>query len=589
MNLRTNYCGKLTKKEVDEEVVLSGWVHRRRDHGGLTFIDLRDREGLVQVVFNPQISKTVHQQAHDLRSEYVIQIKGTVALRPSGTENRDLPSGEIEILVTHLLILNESLTPPFLIDGEDECAEALRLQYRYLDLRRPSVQKHFIMRHKLSRAIRNFLDNQGFLEIETPCLTKSTPEGARDFLVPSRLNQGTFYALPQSPQLFKQILMVSGFDRYYQVVRCFRDEDLRADRQPEFTQIDIELSFSNQEEILSLMEEMIRKTFSEVDALAIKTPFPRLTYREAMDRFGSDKPDLRFSLELKDLSDIAVRSGFKVFRSAVEKEGKVKGINAKGLAKMSRKEIELLTEEATTRGAKGLAWMKVTEEGLAAPIMKFFKPALIDEISQRLEAKPGDLLLFVADCDKVVHEALGHLRLHLARQLNLMNPKVFCPLWVTDFPLLEYDDAEKRHIAIHHPFAAPKDEDLPLLESDPLKVRAEAYDLVLNGVELGGGSLRIHKKETQEKVFNLLGINDEEAASKFGFLLEALSYGAPPHGGIAFGFDRMVALLAGVDSIRDVIAFPKTQKGICLMTEAPTDVATRQLDELHIRKKPLPR
>lgn len=589
MNLRTNYCGKLTKKEVDEEVVLSGWVHRRRDHGGLTFIDLRDREGLVQVVFNPQISETVHQQAHDLRSEYVIQIKGTVALRPSGTENRDLPSGEIEILVTHLLILNESLTPPFLIDGEDECAEALRLQYRYLDLRRPSVQKHFIMRHKLSRAIRNFLDNQGFLEIETPCLTKSTPEGARDFLVPSRLNQGTFYALPQSPQLFKQILMVSGFDRYYQVVRCFRDEDLRADRQPEFTQIDIELSFSNQEEILSLMEEMIRKTFSEVDALAIKTPFPRLTYREAMDRFGSDKPDLRFSLELKDLSDIAVRSGFKVFRSAVEKEGKVKGINAKGLAKMSRKEIELLTEEATTRGAKGLAWMKVTEEGLAAPIMKFFKPALIDEISQRLEAKPGDLLLFVADCDKVVHEALGHLRLHLARQLNLMNPKVFCPLWVTDFPLLEYDDAEKRHIAIHHPFAAPKDEDLPLLESDPMKVRAEAYDLVLNGVELGGGSLRIHKKETQEKVFNLLGINDEEAASKFGFLLEALSYGAPPHGGIAFGFDRMVALLAGVDSIRDVIAFPKTQKGICLMTEAPTDVATRQLDELHIRKKPLPR
>ncbi|MFQ5543013.1 MAG: aspartate--tRNA ligase [Nitrospiria bacterium] len=589
MNLRTNYCGKLTKKEVDEEVVLSGWVHRRRDHGGLTFIDLRDREGLVQVVFNPQISETVHQQAHDLRSEYVIQIKGTVALRPSGTENRDLPSGEIEILVTHLLILNESLTPPFLIDGEDECAEALRLQYRYLDLRRPYVQKHFIMRHKLSRAIRNFLDNQGFLEIETPCLTKSTPEGARDFLVPSRLNQGTFYALPQSPQLFKQILMVSGFDRYYQVVRCFRDEDLRADRQPEFTQIDIELSFSNQEEILSLMEEMIRKTFSEVDALAIKTPFPRLTYREAMDRFGSDKPDLRFSLELKDLSDIAVRSGFKVFRSAVEKEGKVKGINAKGLAKMSRKEIELLTEEATTHGAKGLAWMKVTDEGLAAPIMKFFKPALIDEISQRLEAKPGDLLLFVADCDKVVHEALGHLRLHLARQLNLMNPKVFCPLWVTDFPLLEYDDAEKRHIAIHHPFAAPKDEDLPLLESDPMKVRAEAYDLVLNGVELGGGSLRIHKKETQEKVFNLLGINDEEAASKFGFLLEALSYGAPPHGGIAFGFDRMVALLAGVDSIRDVIAFPKTQKGICLMTEAPTDVATRQLDELHIRKKPLPR
>jgi len=585
---RTTYCGSISKKNLDEDVTLSGWVHRRRDHGGLTFVDLRDREGIVQVVFNPQNAEAIHQEAHGLRSEFVIQITGKVALRPEGTLNKDLPSGEVEVHVTDLKILNRSKPPPFLIEDGEEISEALRLQYRYLDLRRHSVQQHFVLRHRLSQAVRQFLNTNNFLEIETPMLTKSTPEGARDFLVPSRLNPGTFYALPQSPQLFKQILMVAGFDRYYQIVRCFRDEDLRADRQPEFTQIDLEMSFVNREEILDLMEAMVVGLFSAARGIALVRPFPRLTYREAMDRFGNDRPDTRFGLELKDLSDLAGRCDFKVFRSLVESGGQVKGLNAKGLASLSRKEIEGLTEEAIARGAKGLAWMKVTASGLEAPITKFFTPELLTEIAQTLKAETGDLLLFVADKERVVHEVLSTLRLSLGKRLNLIDPKVFNVLWVTDFPLLEYDETEKRYIAIHHPFTSPMDEDLALLESDPLKARAKAYDLVVNGVELGGGSIRIHKEEIQSKIFDLLGIGKEEAAQKFGFLLEALQYGAPPHGGIAFGFDRMVALFAGVESIRDVIAFPKTQKGICLMTEAPSDVDERQLKELHIKKTPRP-
>jgi len=582
---RTHYCGHLTAKQIDKEVVLNGWVHRRRDHGGLTFIDLRDREGLVQVVFNPQISEAIHQQAHTLRSEFVIEIKGKVALRPEGTKNKDLPTGEIEILADDLVILNPALTPPFSIEDDGEPSEALRLKYRYLDLRRPSVQKNLILRHRLSKTVRRFLDDRDFLEIETPFLTKSTPEGARDYLVPSRMNSGEFYALPQSPQLFKQILMVAGFDRYYQVVRCFRDEDLRADRQPEFTQIDIEMSFIEQEDILRMMENFLKTIFSELKEVTMKTPIPRLTYAEAMARFGVDKPDLRFGLELKDLSDLVLKSDFKVFRQAVEKKGSVRGINAKGLAKLSRKEIEELTQKAMALGAKGLAWMKVKEEGLEAPIAKFFKPELLMEIGARLEGKPGDLLLFCADKNEVVYQVLGGLRLVLGKQLNLIDPKAYKPLWVTDFPLLEYNEDEKRYVARHHPFTAPMDEDLELLSTDPPKVRAKAYDLVLNGVEIGGGSIRIHKRETQMKMFELLGIQKEEAEAKFGFLLEAFQYGAPPHGGIAFGFDRIAAILAGVDSIREVIAFPKTQKGTCMMTSAPSSVTSRQLKELHIRKE----
>jgi aspartyl-tRNA synthetase len=580
---RTDYCGELRIGHAGRRVTLEGWLFRRRDHGGLIFVDLRDREGIVQVVFNPETAPEAHGAAHALRNEYVFRVEGTVRERPAGTVNPHLPTGEVEVMADRLEILNPSKPLPFPIEEEGEISEALRLTYRYLDLRRPALQSNLLLRYRLTREIREFLHRNRFIEVETPFLTKSTPEGARDYLVPSRVNPGEFYALPQSPQLFKQILMVAGFDRYYQVARCFRDEDLRADRQPEFTQVDLEMSFVDREDVLSLMEEMIAEVMKSIQGVEVPRPFPRLTYAEVMERYGCDKPDTRFGLEFRNISDLAAESEFKVFRQALESGGKVTGFAVPGQAGISRSELDRLTEYVKGFGAKGLAWMKAAAGGIESPIAKFFNEGLLSRIRERLGAGENDLMLFVADREKIVHESLSNLRLKFGNDLGLIPQDRYAFLWVTDFPLLEYDEEEKRYIAVHHPFTAPLDEDLPLLDSDPLKVRAKAYDLVMNGSEIGGGSIRIHRREIQNKMFSRLGISEEEAAAKFGFLLEALEYGAPPHGGIAFGLDRLAMLLAGAPSIRDVIAFPKTQKAVCPMTGAPSAVDPKQLKELNIR------
>ncbi len=585
---RTHHCCELTAADMDREVILMGWVQRRRDHGGVIFVDLRDKEGLTQVVFNPDHNSEVHRKAHDIRSEYVLGVRGTVSHRPEGMMNPKLKTGEIEIMVHELKIFNDAQTPPFLIEDSVEVSETIRLKHRHLDLRRPQLQQNIIMRHRVGAAVRQYLNGEGFLDIETPVLTKSTPEGARDYLVPSRVNPGQFYALPQSPQLFKQLLMISGFERYYQIVRCFRDEDLRAERQPEFTQIDMEMSFVGEDDIMAVAEGLMSAVFKEALETEIKLPFPRMPYAEAVARYGLDKPDTRFDLELKNISDIVKGSGFKVFASVVEKGGIVKALNAKGCIGFSRKEIDDLTDFVAVYRAKGLAWIKVKENEWQSPIAKFFTDEEKASLAERLDMAPGDLVFFVADHPKVTNEALGHLRNHLGKKLGLIDEKSFNFLWVTEFPMMEYDETEKRYQALHHPFTAPLEEDYDKFDTDPLAVRSRAYDLVLNGSEVGGGSIRIHQRSVQDKVFKALGISEESAEEKFGFLLKALDSGAPPHGGIAFGMDRLMMILCGQPSIRDVIAFPKTQKAACLLTDAPSYAGKGQLEELNLRIRKIP-
>ena len=585
---RTHYCGELRADHVGQKVVVCGWVHRRRDHGGVIFIDLRDRAGLVQVVFDPEkVPAEIFAEAERLRNEYVIQVYGTVRHRLPGMANPNLQTGAIEIYADELKVLNSAKTPPFAIDSRDDVDEALRLKYRYLDLRRPEMHSTLELRHRTTKIIRDFLDSRGFWEIETPMLTRSTPEGARDFLVPSRVHPGEFYALPQSPQLFKQLLMMGGVDRYFQMARCFRDEDLRADRQPEFTQLDMEMAFVDREDVLNLIEDMMAFVFREIVGEEIKLPLRRMSYADAMARYGSDKPDTRFGLEIQDVSMIVKDTGFRVFSETVQNGGAVRGINVEGAGeKFARREIDELGELAVTYGSKGLLWLIVTDTGGRGGITKFFSDEELARLVSYMEAQPGDLLIFVADKPETCAEVLGRLRLFLGEKLNLIDEDLWDMLWVVDWPLFEYSEMEGRFMAAHHPFTAPLAEDLHLLSKDPQKVRAQAYDLVLNGTELGGGSIRIHRREIQEEMFAALGLTPAEAKERFGFFLDAFDYGTPPHGGIAFGFDRWIMLLAKKESIRDVMAFPKTASAQDLMTGAPSAAIGEQLRDLHVRLTP---